>query len=103
MQFSKMQQRTFHLFISCGSGTFSCDDYNIQTTIEYLFLQPVAFTNQPCNMMPYNAVSNLFAHGYSDSVPFAVIFQHIHHEQPVGIGSAFTVNSPEILIFLQTF
>lgn len=63
-------------------------------------MQSVAFTNQPCNMMPYNAVSNLLTHGYSKPVPAAVIFQHIHHQQSVGIGFTFPVNCLEILILL---
>ena len=98
---SQMKQRALDLSERSRSGIRSGHDHDIQTTIEYLFLQPVAFTNQPCNMGPYNAVPNLFAHGYPDPVPAAVIFQHIHDKQTVGIGSALSVNSTEILILFQ--
>ena len=38
MKFCKMQQRTFRFFISYRSCGRSCNDYHIQTTIEYTFM-----------------------------------------------------------------
>ena len=38
VKFCKMQQRTLRFFISYGSCGRSCNDYHIQTTIEYTFM-----------------------------------------------------------------
>lgn len=101
MESAQMKHRALNFPVGSRSRVRSGYDYYIQTTIEYTFMQSVAFAHQPCDMVPHNAVSCLFAYGNSQSVSFTSIFQHIHYQQPIGIRSAISINRLKILIFFQ--
>ena len=98
MKFCKMQQRTFRFFISYRSCGRSCNDYHIQTTIEYTFMQSVTFSDQSGNSMSYDTITDFFTYTDSYSVLIKAIFLHIHDKVLVGIRSAILVHKTELLI-----
>ena len=79
------------------------DHYDIPSTAKHLFLQPVWFSHQPCNMMSYNTVSYFFAHWYSNSVPFQIVFQNVHNKIAVGVRHSILIYILEITVFFQRF
>ena len=94
-----MKQGIFNFLIACPSRTFPCNDYNVQTTIEHALLQSVAFPDEPGNVMPYHAVSDLFTHADPNPVHFRAIFLDYHYKILIGIRPAVFVNELELVIF----
>ena len=63
MKLSQVKQRALDLLHTVILRADPCDDYHVQTTIEHVFMQSVAFPDQPGQMMSDNTVSNFFTHG----------------------------------------
>ncbi len=63
-----MKKRAFYFIISYIRRSFSRNNHYIQTTIEYIFMQPVALSQKPGHMMSYNTVTYFFTDAYSHSV-----------------------------------
>lgn len=99
VKLSKMEQRIFYFFISHRSRTLSCHDHNIQTTIEYRFMQPITFPHQPCNPVSYNTVADLFTHTDSYSVFLRTIFLDIHNQILIRIRLSVLIHKLELVIF----
>ena len=95
---SKMQQSTLCFMITDIARRTSCDDYNVQTIIEHVFMQSVAFPDQPGQMMSDNTVSNFFTDGYAKTISFCMIFQNIHYQITVRIGFSLPVHFLEITV-----
>ena len=93
-----MEQGTFHFIITCPCGITSCNDYNIQTTIEYALMQSIAFSDQSGNAMSYHTVSYFFTHADPNPVLFKAIFLYDHYKILVGIRSAILVDELELVI-----
>ena len=73
-----MQDGPFYFLIRNCRRADPRNDYDIQTAIEYLFMQPIALSDQPCDTMSYNAVSDFLTHRYSQPVPALMIFHNVH-------------------------
>ena len=84
--------------IACSA---SRDDYDVQTILEHVLMQSVAFPDQPGQMMSYNAVSYFFAHRNTQPIFFRLIGEHIHHEIPVCIGFSATIHPLKISRLFQ--
>ena len=95
---SKMFQCARNLMKRSITRCSSCDDYNVQTTIEHVFMQSVAFPDQPGQMMSDNTVSNFFTDGYAKTISFCMIFQNIHYQITVRIGFSLPVHFLEITV-----
>ena len=74
---SKMQQGTLCFMITDIARCTSCDDYNVQTTIEHVFMQSVTFPNQSGDSVPHNAVANLFADRNTETILLQTVLLHI--------------------------
>lgn len=56
-----MEQRTFNLCVLYILCTNSRNDYDVKTTVKHIFMQTIAFPDQPGDMMPDNTVPHFFA------------------------------------------
>lgn len=103
MKLSKVKQRSLYFMITHRSSILPCNDYNVQTTIEHRFLQPVTFPHQSGNPVSYHTVAHFFAHADSNTVPSGAVFLHIHYQISVPIGSSESVHILELVILFKTF
>ena len=88
MQPTEMKKGTFNLPVAGSFCICSCNDYNIPAFLLHAFLRfclnlhfmkPVAFSDQTCDPVPYDTVSNLFTYRDSDSTVRCLVGGNVHH------------------------
>ena len=62
MKLSQVQKGILNLFESCFFSLLPCDDHDIQTTIEYSFVQPIRFFYESFDPVSYDTVSDFLAY-----------------------------------------
>ena len=100
MESGKMQHRIPHVKITPAPRARARHYHNVQTTIEHAARDPVCFTDESGNSVSDNAIPDLFADRYPQSVVFEVILQNIHDQKSIGKASAVFVNIVKLRIIL---
>ena len=91
MLVQQMKKSTLYLLILSIFGCITCNNYDIKSCLNLIFVQTNRFSDQPGNPMPNYTISNFFTNCYTKSILARVIFKKIDYQILVGIGFSMVI------------